>query len=124
MDPGVVGVIVFLVIAAMVWLRFGPGAGGGADLDAVKQALEQGASVLDVRTPGEFSLGHVRGAVNIPVDELGLRLSELGKPTDQPIVVYCRSGMRSRRATSILRDAGWEVLDMGRLTAFPADMRS
>jgi rhodanese-related sulfurtransferase len=120
-DPGVIGVIAFLVVAAMVWLRFGGGA--APDPAAMQQAMQQGAPVLDVRTPGEFSQGHVKGAVNIPVDQLGLRLAELGEPGGTPVIVYCRSGMRSRRASSILRTAGWEVVDMGRLTAFPADLR-
>lgn len=72
-----------------------------------------GATLVDVRTPAEFAAGHVRGAVNIPVDDLERRLSELG-PTSQPVVLYCRSGRRSARAKRLLQSHGYEqVLDVG-----------
>lgn len=64
--------------------------------------------LLDVRTPGEFAEGHVPGAKNIPVDEIGARASEV--PKDVPVVVYCRSGARVKRANAILRERGWTNL--------------
>lgn len=68
--------------------------------------------LLDVRTPGEFSGGHIEGAANINVDDLRNRLADV--PTDQPIVVYCRSGNRSAQAARILADAGFEnIYDLG-----------
>ena len=70
--------------------------------------------LIDVRTPEEFAGGHIEGAVNIPVEALASRLSEV--PTDQPIVVYCRSGNRSATASQILADAGYpEIYDLGGL---------
>lgn len=66
----------------------------------------EGAVILDVRTEAEFGSGHVPGAVNIPHDELASRLSELAS-TDQPVVVYCRSGKRAGVASSVLLDAGY-----------------
>lgn len=73
--------------------------------------VEQGAVLLDVRTPGEFAGGHVEGAVNIPVQALGERLGELEK--DRPLVVYCRSGARSHAAVKLLRDRGYDAHDLG-----------
>lgn len=71
-----------------------------------------GHLLLDVRTPQEFAEGHIEGAINIALQELPRRLSEL--PQDQPIVLYCRSGNRSRDALHILRNAGYTaVYDMG-----------
>lgn len=64
------------------------------------------ALILDVRTEAEFGSGHVPGAVNIPHGELASRLSELPS-TDQPVVVYCRSGKRAGMASSVLLDAGY-----------------
>lgn len=61
--------------------------------------------LIDVRTPQEFAAGHIAGAINIPVDDLNQRLSEI--PTDETIVVYCRSGNRSGTATDILNNAGF-----------------
>ncbi len=82
-----------------------------------RQLIEQGALLLDVRTPAEFSEGHVPHALNIPVQELPARLGEVGS-TKRPIVVYCRSGGRSGAATQILRKAGYEVRDIGPMTAW------
>ena len=56
--------------------------------------------LLDVRTPEEFASGHIPGAVNISVESLAQRLSEV--PQDKPVVVYCRSGSRSNQAAQIL----------------------
>jgi phage shock protein E len=68
--------------------------------------------LIDVRTPEEFAGGYIPGAVNIPLQELSSRLSEV--PKDQPIVVYCRSGNRSAQAVDLLTEAGYTGLyDLG-----------
>lgn len=82
-----------------------------------RKLVEQGALLLDVRTPGEFRDGHVPHATNIPVQELSARLREVG-PTSRPVVVYCRSGGRSASASQILRQAGYQVRDIGPMTAW------
>ena len=63
--------------------------------------------ILDVREPQEFGgpLGHIRGAILIPLGELAERAGELGR--DRPIVAICRAGSRSAQATVILREAGF-----------------
>jgi sulfur dioxygenase len=65
------------------------------------------AQILDVREPGEFTgpLGHLRGAILIPLGELAERAAELAH--DRPIVAVCRAGSRSAQATVILRQAGF-----------------
>jgi len=73
--------------------------------------------LLDVRTPEEFASGHISGAVNISVESLASRLSEV--PQDQPVVVYCRSGNRSATASQILADAGYTgIYDLGGINAW------
>lgn len=68
--------------------------------------------LIDVRTPEEFASGHIPGSVNIPVDSLGQRLSEV--PQDKPVVLYCRSGNRSGQAAQILDQAGYsQIYDLG-----------
>ncbi len=68
--------------------------------------------LLDVRTPEEFNSGHIPGAVNISVDQLAQRLSEV--PQDKPVVLYCRSGNRSNQAAQILDQAGYtQIYDLG-----------
>jgi len=63
--------------------------------------------ILDVREPEEFTgpLGHIRGAVLIPLGELAERAGQLAR--DRPIVTVCRAGSRSAQATVILREAGF-----------------
>lgn len=67
--------------------------------------IEEGAFLVDVRNPDEFSLGHVKGSVNIPLGELPNRLAKF-KDQNQ-IVVFCRSGMRSAQAKLILEQKGF-----------------
>ena len=66
--------------------------------------------LLDVRTPKEFAAGHIPDSVNIPVDELRSRLSEL--PTDKEVAAYCKVGQRGYVATRILRQKGFAVVNV------------
>lgn len=75
--------------------------------------------LLDVRTPAEFASGHLAGAVNIAVQDLPHRLAEL--PKDRPLVIYCRSGNRSRQAQQYLANAGFtQTVDLGGILAWQA----
>jgi phage shock protein E len=76
-------------------------ASGKTDL---KNIIEQGAFLVDVRTGSEFERGHVKGSVNIPLDKIPTQLSKFkGK---KHIVVFCLSGGRSGQAKSILERNG------------------
>ena len=77
-----------------------------------RELVANGALLLDVRTPEEFRDRHLEGAVNIPVQELAARVSELGAK-ERAVVVYCRSGARSASAATLMKGAGYEVLDIG-----------
>jgi rhodanese-related sulfurtransferase len=68
-------------------------------------ASDQGPLVPDVRNINEFATSHLKGAMNIAVDELRFRLDEV--PRDRPIVVHCKSGFRSHLALRILKENGW-----------------
>ncbi len=68
--------------------------------------VQEGAALIDVRSPEEYAAGHIEGAKNIPVDEIGDRAAEVGD-VHGPVVVYCRSGIRSARAKSTLEAAGF-----------------
>lgn len=63
--------------------------------------------VLDVRTPGEYSEGHVPSALNIPYDEIEDEVAKKVKDKKQQIVVYCRSGYRASKAEATLADLGY-----------------
>jgi rhodanese-related sulfurtransferase len=76
------------------------------------QAAADAASlvILDVRTAEEFATGHIPGAINIPVDQIGARLAELEASKGKTIVTYCRSGRRAATALATLHAAGFEKL--------------
>jgi len=75
-----------------------------AELDAL---LKQGSvRVLDVRETSEFRSGHVPGAVNVPVKRLPEQVGKLKR--DKPYAVICQSGSRSKGATNLLLDQGFE----------------
>ncbi len=72
--------------------------------EALKNIIKEGAFLVDVRTPGEFASGSVKGAVNIPVNQVQSQISKFkGKKN---IVVFCKSGGRSMQAKSILQRNG------------------
>jgi rhodanese-related sulfurtransferase len=66
------------------------------------------AQLIDVREPDEFAAGHILGARNIPLTQLRMRMKELRK--DQPIYLYCQSGLRSGRAAQMLYRKGYRDL--------------
>lgn len=95
---------------------------GVVDGATAKALVAAGAKVLDVRTPEEFSTGHVPGAINIPFDQLPRRAAEIG-PTTTPVVLYCRSGRRSGIAAEALQKAGFsKVYDFKTVTAWPGEL--
>jgi phage shock protein E len=87
-------------------------------VELVREKLAAGATVVDVRTPDEFRGGAYPGAVNIPVQVLAGRISEI--PRDRAVVLYCGSGVRSEAAARFLRQAGFDdVVNAGGLGDMP-----
>jgi len=78
----------------------------------IKEYLEKDAVVVDVRTPMEFTEGHVEGSVNIPLHVLQARFHEI-KDMNKPIVAVCRSGARSGQATGFLKQKGIDAINGG-----------
>ena len=77
----------------------------------------QGAIMLDVRSIEEFASGNAPGSINIPLGDLGSRMSEL--PKNVPIIVACASGMRSGAALMMLKKNGYDdVRNIGSWTSF------
>ena len=66
--------------------------------------------VVDVRTKEEYDEGHVVNSINIPYDEIDEN-TDLDK--DKPILVYCKSGVRSEKAYNTLKELGYDVYDLG-----------
>lgn len=76
------------------------------------QLLKDGAIIVDVRTSGEYASGHIKGSINIPVNQLRAGMSKL-TDKQKPIITCCASGMRSATAKSILSSAGYEKVYNG-----------
>lgn len=69
-------------------------------------------TLLDVRTPDEFAAGHIPGAQNVAVQELGRKMNAV--PKGKPVIIYCRSGSRSAMAAHMMLQAGYtDVYDLG-----------
>jgi phage shock protein E len=77
----------------------------GNDNLLLKNLIKDGAFLVDVRSKSEFSEGNVKGSTNIPLDQIANQLAKF-KGKDQ-IIVFCRSGMRSSQAKSILKQNGF-----------------
>lgn len=87
---------------------------GGTSVD-FKALVKEGAMIIDVRTPAEFKGGHVKGAVNIPLQSLQANFSKI--PKNKTIITCCASGMRSGSAKSLLKAAGYTVHNGGGWTS-------
>ena len=69
------------------------------------ELIANGAILIDVRTPREFADGNVKGSKNIPLDTISEKIKEI-EELKRPIVLCCRSGVRSGKATVILKKNG------------------
>ena len=74
----------------------------GKSKKMIQKILDNGAVVVDVRTPEEYNRGNVADSINIPLDEIEDHADKL-KKMNVPIVLCCASGMRSGSAASILK---------------------
>ena len=83
-----------------------------------------GPIIVDVRTAGEFRMGAVPDAINIPLDEIEKRYVELGKNPSRDITVYCASGARSAYAQMFLQQIGYSnVKNGGGVSSMMAKLR-
>lgn len=112
--PALAAVLAFLLLLRVRKLM----AQKRIDGPAARKLVEEGALLVDVRSVDEFGSGHVDGAINVPVGRVA---EHFAKETDRtrPIIMYCRSGLRSARAKSILDAAGFEAVhNLGPMTAW------
>lgn len=78
------------------------------DLHRVSPDLKSSDVILDVRSPGEFSAGHVKGSLNVPHDQIAAHLDQL--KAYRHIYIHCRSGKRAEAAAQTLLKAGFDNL--------------
>ena len=81
--------------------------------EQAKEMLASGDSdllLLDVRTKGEYKEGHIKGAKLIPVQVLSGMIDEITDYREKKVIVYCRSGKRSLKASSLLQEKGFKTI--------------
>jgi rhodanese-related sulfurtransferase len=100
-------VVVAALVVLVVLLTTNRGSSAPAEISVAEAATkrDQGAFILDVRTPEEWEQFHIPNSTLIPLDELEARVAEV--PSDQEVVVVCRSGNRSQQGRDILKSAGF-----------------
>ena len=86
--------------------------GLGSQTTSIKDHLEKGAVIIDVRSQGEFQGGHVKGAKNIPLQHISSQIASI-KKLNKPVIVCCASGMRSAQANTILKQNGIDSINGG-----------
>lgn len=75
-------------------------------LELKKELTNKNKQFIDVRTPGEFHSRNIRGFNNIPLQQLAQKANELSK--DKEVIVICQSGMRSNKASKLLKTLGFK----------------
>lgn len=75
------------------------------NVDKVRELVENGSTIIDVRESYEYEKGHIKGAINIPLSELRSRVKEI--PRDKPVYLHCRTGQRSYNAALALQNMGF-----------------
>jgi rhodanese-related sulfurtransferase len=84
---------------------------------AAHDRVTAGALLLDVQYRRDFERAHIEGALNIPLEQLKARATELGTP--RPVVLYCKNGIRALRAKPILRELGFtDVMNIGPMSSW------
>jgi len=84
----------------------------GIGKNKIKEALRNGAAIIDVRTPREFDEGHIPQSINIPVDRVNASAQRI-KDMNKPIVFCCASGARSSNAVSVMKQQGMKEVYNG-----------
>lgn len=85
-------------------------------MQTIQSDIASGAALIDVRTPSEYSSGHIDGAANLPLQNMQAGLLP-STDKDKTIYVYCHSGNRSTQAAALLKKAGYQnVVNLGAMT--------
>lgn len=103
-----VGYVILLFVTVILIKQMLP-AKGVRNIDTQQLKVElrkKDVQFIDVRTPMEFQTNRIKGFKNIPLQQLKMRVNELSK--DQEVVVICQSGMRSTKASKLLKKLGFK----------------
>ena len=115
----IIGIAISVIIILGVIYMYNQQSDGSSkaiDFQTVQADIASGGRLIDVRSPEEYATGHINGAINLDV----VAIEAGGRPQvakHQKLYLYCRSGARSGRATSMLTSAGFtNIVDLGAMT--------
>ncbi|MBR5926345.1 MAG: rhodanese-like domain-containing protein [Firmicutes bacterium] len=125
-------IIILIVIAALICIAAGCGNGNKASKATYQQITqaeaqrimdeEEGFVIVDVRRQDEYDSGHIPGAILIPNESIDKTPPEELPDFDQTILVYCRSGNRSKQAAQKLADMGYtDIREFGGINTWPGE---
>ena len=124
--------LIFLFLAVMMLTACGQNTENNREAaymnitaEEAKQIMdsETGYIILDVRTQEEYDQGHIPGAIVISHEEIADRAEEVLTDKDQLILVYCRSGRRSKLAAQILAELGYtNIKEFGGILDWPYEV--
>ncbi len=113
MDTTTRTILIIAVVGVLAKLFLGGKVDKSADIPAL---IASGSLLIDVRTPGEYAGGHIKGSINIPVSSIASSIQQKAKDKSKSVVVYCHSGARSGAAKKALLQAGYtNVINGGSL---------
>jgi phage shock protein E len=117
--------VAIAILAGIGFWMFKSGSTGASAVESKEKVCAGKALLLDVRTPAEFSGKHIKGALNIPVQELEGKIeslkSEMEKMGVNEVEIYCRSGGRAARAHAMLTARGIQSHSFGGIGSWPGD---
>lgn len=103
----ILAIVLVIVLVAIFGILYMTNVNKSSDTSAVPDLI------IDVRSTDEWNSGHSDTAVNIPLDTLGARISEVDAYKDKSVVVVCRSGARAGAATAMLKSNGFSNVKNG-----------
>lgn len=99
-----------VIVVMLIYSYVGDKLAGFASVspEEATRLYNDGATLLDVRTPEEYKSGRIGEAMNLPISQFAQKVESLKLDKSKPIVVYCQTGARSARAAGILTKQGYE----------------
>lgn len=88
--------------------------------EVLKMLSSKETVLIDVRTPQEYESGHIKNAINFPLQILKQEMEKNNISKDVPIILYCQSGIRSKNASKLLEELGYkDVYNLGGINNWP-----
>lgn len=102
--------VIAIAVAIFAYQQFVKNGIENVDAQSVQSLMNEGVEVIDVRTPGEYSTGHIPKAKLIPLNQLPGAIREGELDPSKPYIVVCASGNRSLQAAQFLTSKGFEKI--------------